>query len=118
MISRSGTRSSGASLGATKILREEGSGPVVTAVSSAALTVLFMAVLPSGDVFFSAQISQQAKQQSGHAPDRGGDRYRPWAPQRGQPGSHHPLGREQARRAADRIDPAEQRDQHAPVGGP
>ena len=31
MISRSGTRTSGASSGVTKILREAGSGPVVTA---------------------------------------------------------------------------------------
>src|SRR5271169_5912228 len=33
MISRSGTRSSGAASGFAKILREEGSGPVVTAGS-------------------------------------------------------------------------------------
>src|SRR5260370_18734606 len=51
MISRSGTRTSGASSGVAKILRDEGSGPVVTAgFSSAVLTGLFMVLLPSGDL--------------------------------------------------------------------
>src|SRR5205085_7180892 len=113
--SRKGTRRSGASSGATKIFREEGSVPVVTAgFSSAALTVLFMVVLPSGGVFFSAQISKQAKQQSQRDPDRGGNRYEAGPPQHGAAALHHPGGCEQPQRAADRIDPAEQRDQHAP----
>src|SRR3954452_2755765 len=49
MISRKGTRTSAASSGVTKILRDDGSGPVVTAgFSSAELTGLFMVLLPSG----------------------------------------------------------------------
>src|SRR5260370_408888 len=52
MISRSGTRTSGASSGVTKILRDEGSGPVVTAGFSSAVAMgLFMVLLPSGVVF-------------------------------------------------------------------
>src|SRR5258708_17088338 len=51
MISRKGTRTSAASSGVTKILRDEGRGPVVTAgFSSAVLTGLFILVLPSGDL--------------------------------------------------------------------
>jgi hypothetical protein len=62
MISRRGTRTSAASSGVTKILRDEGSGPVVTAgFSSAELMALFMVVLPSGDVFFSVPKSKQTK---------------------------------------------------------
>src|SRR6476661_9005772 len=56
MISRSGTCTSGASSEVTKILRDEGSGPVVTAgFSSADVTGLFMVLLPSGGVFFQCQ---------------------------------------------------------------
>src|SRR3954452_4802145 len=56
MISRRGTRTSGASSGVTKILRDDGSGPVVTAgFSSAVVTGLFMVVLPSGGEFFQRE---------------------------------------------------------------
>src|ERR1700681_1942412 len=106
MISRSGTCTSGASSGVTKILRDEGSGPVVTAgFSSAVVTGLFMVVLPSGGVFFSAQKSKQAKQRSGDDPDRGGDRYELRSLQHGAAGLHHIGRREQPQRAADDVEP-------------
>src|SRR3981081_1420281 len=54
MISRSGTRTSGASSGVTKILRDDGSGPVVTAgFSSAVFTVLFMVYPPVNSIYRS-----------------------------------------------------------------
>src|SRR5215210_658031 len=120
MISRKGTRTSDASSGVTKILRDEGSGPVVTAgFSSAELTGLFMMLLPSG-VFnlFSAKISKQAKHQSEYDPDRGGDRWKLRSPQHGVSGLYQIARREQPQRAADKVEPPEQRDQYAPVGGP
>src|SRR5258705_9676154 len=53
MISRSGTRTSGASSGVTKILRDEGSGPVVTAGSVVSgLERMFM-VYPPVDFYLS-----------------------------------------------------------------
>src|SRR6476620_1639333 len=116
MISRKGTRRSGASSGVTKILRDEGSGPVVTAgFSSAEVTGLFMVLLPSGDVFFSVQDSKQAKQRSGDDPERGGDGYEMRPLQHGAAGLHHIGRREQPQRAADDIEPAEQGDHHAPI---
>src|ERR1700738_4441186 len=108
MISRKGTRTSGASSGVTKILRDEASGPVVTAgFSSAVLTFLFMVVLPSGGVFFSIPISKKAEQQSEHDPDRGGDRREIGLLQQGVAGLHHNQRPEQAQRAADGAEPAE-----------
>src|SRR5258707_5607733 len=102
MISRSGTRTSGASSGVTKILRDEGSGPVVTAGFSSAVAMgLFMVLLPSGDQVLSAQKSKQAKQRSGHEPDRGRDRDELRPLQHGVAGLHHVSGREQPQRAAD-----------------
>src|SRR5258705_2872801 len=119
MISRNGTRTSGASSGVTKILRDEGSGPVVTAGFSSAVAMgLFMVLLPSGDRGPSVQNSKQAKQRSGDDPDRGGDRYKMRPLQHGAAGLHHVGRREQPRRAADQVDPAEQRDHYAPVRGP
>src|SRR6266550_4024179 len=115
MISRSGTRRSGASSGVTKILREAASGPVVTAgFSSAVLMVLFMMLLPSGVVFLSVRISKPAKQQPEHDPDRGGNRRKRGLLQHGASGLRHQGGREQAHRATDEAEPAEQGDQYAP----
>src|ERR1700688_141066 len=103
MISRSGTCTSGASSAATKILRDEGSGPVVTAgFSSAVVTGLFMVLLPSGDLVLSVQISKKTKQQSEHDPDRGGDRCEMRLLQHGVAGLHHKQRSKQAQRAADR----------------
>src|ERR1700716_2030748 len=114
MISRSGTRTSAASSGVTKILRDEGRGPVVTAgFSSADITGLFMVVLPSGDQVLSVSKSKQTKQRSGDDPDRGGDRYEMRPLQHGAAGLHHVSRREQPHRAADGVEPAEQGDHHA-----
>src|SRR5438876_77920 len=108
MISRSGTRTSGASSGVTKILREAGSGPVVTAgFSSSDAIGLFMVLLPSGGMFVrSMQVAKKAKQQSEREPDRGGDGREVRLPQHGVAGLHHEQRPEQPQRAADRAEPA------------
>src|SRR6476619_978923 len=119
MISRSGTRTSGASSGVTKILRDDGSGPVVTAGFSSAVAMgLFMVLLPSGDQVLSAQISKKAKQRSEHDPARGGDQSEIRLVQHGVAGLHDKQRSKQAQRAADHVEPAEDGDQHAPVRGP
>src|SRR6476646_2847447 len=116
MISRKGTRTSGASSGVPKILRDDGSGPVVTAGFSSAVAMgLFMVLLPSGDQVLSAQISKKAKQRSEHDPDRGGDQSEIRLVQHGVAGLHDKQRPEQAQRAADRGEPTQQRDQQAPV---
>src|SRR3982074_268300 len=119
MISRRGTRTSGASSGVTKILRDDGSGPVVTAgFSSAELMGLFMVLLPSGDKFLSVPKSKQAEQRSRHDPDRGGDGYEIRSLQHGAAGLHNIGGSRQPNCAADEVGPAEHRDHHSPVHGP
>src|ERR1700682_6546943 len=110
MISRSGTRTSGASSGVMNILRDEASGPVVTAgFSSAVLMALFMVLLPSGDKFLSVPKSKQAKQRARHDPGRGGNGYEIRPLQHGAAGLHHIGRRRQPNGAADDIGPAEQR---------
>src|ERR1700712_2599094 len=120
MISRSGTRTSGASSGVTKILREAGRGPVVTAGFSSVDGIgLFMVLLPSGGMIVrSMQVAKKAKQQSEHEPDRGGDGREVRLTQHGVAGLHHEQRPEQPQRAADRAEPAQDRDQHAPVPAP
>src|SRR5450756_202693 len=59
MISRNGTRTSGASSGVTKILRDEGSGPVVTAGSVVSgLERMFMGYPPVNFVVRIGHCSQ------------------------------------------------------------
>src|ERR1700736_4075551 len=116
MISRSGTRTSGAASGVTKILRDEGRGPVVTAgFSSAELMGLFMVLLPSGDKFLSVPTSKQAKQRARHDPDGGGNGYEIRPLQHGAAGLHHIGGLCQPNCAADEVGPAEHRDHHPSV---
>src|SRR5882762_2825213 len=119
MISRSGMRISVASSGVTKILRDDGSGPVVTAgFSSAELMGLFMVLLPSGDKFLSVPKSKQAKQRARHDPGRGGNGYEIRPLQHGAAGLHHIGRRGQPNCAADEVGPAEQRDHDASIDGP
>src|ERR1700704_3383469 len=106
MISRRGTRPPRASSGVTKILRDEGRGPVVTAgFRSAELMGLFMVLLPSGDKFLSVPKSKQAEQRSRHDPDRGGNGYEIRPFQHGAAGLHHIGRRRPPNGAADEVGP-------------